>query len=113
MNSLNKPKTEIAQLASQIKNIATEFGFDDIRIANCDLSESAPRLKEWIDNGYAGDMDFIAKRLDMKIDPNKLVILAAIQPLSGQITFLMATSLFTNNRYSFGKGWSKISTIMR
>ena len=73
MNSLNESKIGVEQLKSQIKVIAAECGFDDVGIANCDLSESAPRLKEWIDKGYAGDMDFIAKRLDMKIDPNKLV----------------------------------------
>ena len=73
MNSLNESKIGVEQLKSQIKVIAAECGFDDVGIANCDLSECAPRLKEWIDKGYAGDMDFIAKRLDMKIDPNKLV----------------------------------------
>lgn len=73
MNSSNEVKITVAQLKFQIKNIAAEFGFDDVGIANCDLSESAPRLKEWIDNGYAGDMDFIANRLDMKVDPNKLL----------------------------------------
>ncbi|MDC1312354.1 tRNA epoxyqueuosine(34) reductase QueG [Burkholderiales bacterium] len=73
MSLLDEPKTEAVQLKSQIKEIAAELGFDDVKIANCDLSESAPRLKEWIDNGYAGDMDFIANRLDMKVDPEKLV----------------------------------------
>lgn len=73
MNPLDDPRTEVAQLKLQIKEIAAEFGFDDVKIANCDLSESAPRLKEWIDKGYAGDMDFIANRLDMKVDPEKLV----------------------------------------
>lgn len=120
MNSLNKPKTEIAQLASQIKNIATEFGFDDIRIANCDLSESAPRLKEWIDNGYAGDMDFIAKRLDMKIDPNKLVngvkriitlrmnYFQAREPTMSGMQFLNAPEKGFVSSYALGRDYHKV-----
>ena len=42
-----------------------------------------------------------------------LAILAVTQPLFDQIIFLMATNLFTKNHYSFGKGLSRISTIMQ
>jgi epoxyqueuosine reductase len=69
MVSKIKPDTVIPQ----IKSIAHEFGFDDLRVADCDLSEAKPRLKQWIDNGYAGDMSFIANRFGMKTDPDELV----------------------------------------
>lgn len=68
-----KAKEKIYQLTSQIRAIAHEHGFDDMRVTDCDLSVSAPRLKEWIDKGYAGDMDYIGNRFEMRVDPDKLV----------------------------------------
>ena len=67
------PNSDLGQLTSKIRIIAREQGFDDMRVTDCDLSESAPRLQEWLDKGYAGDMYYIGNRFEMKIDPDKLV----------------------------------------
>ena len=56
------PNSDLGQLTSKIRIIAREQGFDDMRVTDCDLSESAPRLQEWLDKGYAGDMDYIGNR---------------------------------------------------
>ena len=53
--------TGLAELAAQIRVWGVELGFQQIGIADADLSDAEPRLLEWLDAGFHGDMDYMAK----------------------------------------------------
>ena len=48
-------------LARDIKHWARELGFQQAGIADCDLSAAEPRLLAWLEKGWHGDMDYMAR----------------------------------------------------
>src|SRR4051812_40884072 len=71
-------------MASAIKARARELGFDQVGIASADPSQFAQYVRQWIADGKHGEMSYLAKRLEERIDPQqyfpgaKSVICAAI-----------------------------------
>jgi epoxyqueuosine reductase len=57
------------QLASEIKRRARELGFDLVGIANARPSAYRDYLRNWLDDGRAGTMDYLANRFDERTDP--------------------------------------------
>jgi epoxyqueuosine reductase len=50
------------------------MGFDYCGIAQAkELTEDAIRLEQWLHKGYHGEMEYMAKNFDLRIDPRKLV----------------------------------------
>jgi epoxyqueuosine reductase len=50
------------------------MGFDFCGIAPAkELTEDAKRLEKWLAKGFHGDMDYMQKNFDLRIDPRKLV----------------------------------------
>ena len=60
------------QLARSIKSWARDLGFDDVRIADCDLSGEETRLLAWLDASFHGDMDYMAKHGAKRARPGEL-----------------------------------------
>ena len=61
------------RLAEQIKAWAQELGFQDVGIALPDVGEAAERLREWLAAGWHGEMEFMARHLELRTDPGALV----------------------------------------
>ncbi|MDR7128643.1 epoxyqueuosine reductase [Algoriphagus sp. 4150] len=60
--------------ASIIKSTAKRLGFDFCGIAKAGfLEEEAPRLEEWLNRNYHGQMGYLANHFDKRLDPTKLV----------------------------------------
>jgi len=60
--------------ASIIKSTAKQLGFDFCGIAKAEfLEEEAPRLEEWLNRNYHGQMGYLANHFDKRLDPTKLV----------------------------------------
>ena len=60
--------------ASLIKSKAKDLGFDFCGIAKAEfLEEEAPRLEEWLNRNYQGEMGYLANHFDKRLDPRKLV----------------------------------------
>ncbi|WP_192347583.1 tRNA epoxyqueuosine(34) reductase QueG [Algoriphagus sp. Y33] len=60
--------------ASLIKSTAKRLGFDFCGIAKAGfLEEEAPRLEEWLNRNYHGQMGYLANHFDKRLDPTKLV----------------------------------------
>jgi epoxyqueuosine reductase len=62
-----------AALAHDIKRWGKEFGFQEIGIADCDLSAAEARLIDWLGRGWHGDMDYMAKHGVKRSRPAALV----------------------------------------
>ncbi|WP_057937177.1 tRNA epoxyqueuosine(34) reductase QueG [Algoriphagus resistens] len=60
--------------ASIIKSTAKRLGFDFCGIAKAGfLEEEAPRLEDWLNRNYKGQMGYLANHFDKRLDPTKLV----------------------------------------
>ena len=60
--------------SSEIKRIALEVGFDDCGIARADaLTDEEYPLREWIRRGWHGDLDYMERNADKRMDPRLLV----------------------------------------
>lgn len=57
-----------------IKNTALSLGFDACGIAKAEeLTEDAGFMKLWIDSGKNGEMSYLARNFEKRVDPRKLV----------------------------------------
>ena len=62
-----------AKLKPLIKDWSTELGFADCGFTNIDLEDYIPRLTQWLELGYHGDMNWIADSLSNRQNPDQLV----------------------------------------
>ena len=57
-----------------IKETALQLGFDFCGIAQAkELTKDAIKLENWLAKGYHGDMEYMEKNFELRIDPRKLV----------------------------------------
>ena len=66
-------EVSLRNLREDIRSWATELGFDQTGIADCDLSVAEERLQEWLAKGYHGDMAFMAAHGKRRTRPEELV----------------------------------------
>ena len=60
--------------AQLLKSTAKALGFDFCGISKAGfLEEEAPRLEEWLNQNYQGEMAYLANHFDKRLDPTKLV----------------------------------------
>lgn len=60
--------------ATRIKAKATELGFDFCGISRAEfLEKEAPRLEQWLNQNYNGQMAWMANHFDKRLDPRKLM----------------------------------------
>src|SRR3954467_4936513 len=69
------PKTgyDVASLALSIKAWGRELGFQSVGIADTDLSSAEPRLAAWLERGWHGDMDYMARHGERRSRPAALI----------------------------------------
>ncbi len=62
------------QIKSSIKLIAKSLGFSDCRIAQVKPATHSQRYLEWLDAGCAGDMTWMEKNTNRRINPAELLV---------------------------------------
>ena len=60
-------------LTQQIQARANKLGFELVGITPAAQSETIARYRQWIENGYAGKMDYLEKHLPLKVDVRQLL----------------------------------------
>ncbi len=61
-------------ISDYVKKAALEEGFDLVGIAEAKvLDEESTRLKEWLNRGYHGTMNWMEKNFEKRIDPRKVL----------------------------------------
>lgn len=69
----NTPESaEWIQNTTWLKREALALGFSDIKVADTDLSVAEPRLQEWLDAGYHGDMNYMSERAHLRTNLQEL-----------------------------------------
>ena len=66
---------DFSQLAEIIKIWGKELGFQEVRIADAgaDMAQSERGLQQWLNEGYHGEMDYMAKHGVRRTRPAELV----------------------------------------
>ncbi|MEC4725173.1 tRNA epoxyqueuosine(34) reductase QueG [Shewanella sp. D64] len=109
--------SELSQLAFKIKRWGKEFGFAQIGICDTDLAKEEPKLQQWLDKGYHGDMGYMETHGMMRARPNELhpgtvrVISARMNylpPEAGFATNLKDPNLAYISRYAGGRDYHKL-----
>ncbi len=61
-------------LSQQIKSKALELGFDACGISKIEtLNTEKPHIEEWLRNNFHGEMTYMARNMEKRLDPSKLV----------------------------------------
>jgi epoxyqueuosine reductase len=64
----------LAQKSQIVKEIAQDLGFQFCTIAKAEfLEDQAPKLEDWLKQGYQGQMSYLENHFDKRLDPRKLV----------------------------------------
>src|SRR5690554_6686331 len=61
------------QLREDIRLWGRELGFQQVGISDVDLSEHEAYLQRWLDKGYHGEMDYMARHGSKRSRPAELV----------------------------------------
>ena len=70
---MNKASNNWEALAADIKNWGMKLGFNQVGIADVDLSAAEERYRQWILKGFHGAMDYMAKHGDKRTRPAELI----------------------------------------
>lgn len=65
-------KINYQELANNIKLWAKELGFQKVGICDVDLSQHEAALEQWLEAGYHGSMDWMARHGVMRARPDEL-----------------------------------------
>jgi epoxyqueuosine reductase len=69
----HSPEIDFGALARDIKRWGKALGFQEVGIADCELDAAEARLLDWLDRGFHGDMDYMARHGVKRSRPAELV----------------------------------------
>jgi len=70
---LRPTSEQLTDLSQQLKTKARELGFDACAVTLPDASSEREHLQQWLEQGYQGEMDYLANHFDKRINPSLLV----------------------------------------
>ncbi|OTA17857.1 tRNA epoxyqueuosine reductase QueG [Xenorhabdus vietnamensis] len=110
-------RLDLNLLATNIKQWGLSLGFQQVGICDTDLSAEEPRLQEWLDKQYHGEMDWMARHGMMRARPHELLS-GTLRVISVRMNYLPAKAAFAStlnnpqmgyvSRYSLGRDYHKI-----
>ncbi|UXI02931.1 tRNA epoxyqueuosine(34) reductase QueG [Photobacterium sp. TY1-4] len=106
-----------SELALNIKQWGKELGFQQVGICDVDLKKHEAQLQRWLDAGYHGEMDWMARHGMMRARPDELlpgtvrvisVRMNYLPPEAGFAQTLKQPELAYISRYSLGRDYHKL-----
>lgn len=108
---------DLHQLARDIKQWGQELGFQQVGICDTDLSLEEPRLQDWLDKQYHGEMEWMARHGMMRARPHELLP-GTLRVISVRMNYLPAKAAFAStlknpqlgyvSRYALGRDYHKV-----
>ena len=104
-------------LRDKIKQWGLELGFQQVGISDVDLHEHEAQLQRWLDAGYHGEMDWMARHGMMRARPAELhpgtvrvisVRMDYLPPEAGFAQSLSQPDTAYISRYSLGRDYHKL-----
>src|ERR1700694_4097121 len=107
-----------AGVAARVKGWGRELGFDAIAIAGTDLAEEEARLIEWLDRGWHGEMDYMARHGARRARPHELVP-GTVSIITARLNYTPSDARDTHevledperafvSRYALGRDYHKV-----
>ncbi|MDG1133006.1 MAG: tRNA epoxyqueuosine(34) reductase QueG [Pseudomonadales bacterium] len=96
---------------------AEDLGFQKLAITDIDLSEHGPHVRRWLDKGFAGEMGYLHRNLEKRLNPDQLepgtyrVITARMNYLPADtqpIEILENPNKGYISRYALGRDYHKV-----
>lgn len=78
-----------------------QLGFDGLRITDTHLGSATERLREWLDQGRHGRMEYMAKHADLRSDPGMLV--------PGAARVICVTMNYLSPTVDFDHEWQRLA----
>lgn len=112
----NQPNLQL--LSQQIKQWATELGFDETGITDTSLHEQESRLLDWLEKGFNGEMEYMRRHGTKRSRPAELVP-GTIRVISARMNYmphdmqqaeaaLKDSNIAYISRYALGKDYHKL-----
>ena len=102
-------------LVKKIKAWGQELGFAEIGIASTDVSTASQKLLQWLESGYHGEMNYMAKHANLRTTPT-LLVPGTLSVISARLNYWQgfeSTRLLANpelayiSRYALGRDYHK------
>ncbi len=61
------------ELRDRVKALALALGFDLAGVARAEATPETAFLREWLARGYAGEMHYLARRVEERVDPRRVL----------------------------------------
>ena len=102
---MSSESINLYNLREWIKTQAKELGFADARVADLDMASADPKLRDWLDKGHHGDMNYMSRHADLRIHSEQLHP-GSVRAICVRMDYLPQSSLKTPiNRGSEGVDW--------
>ena len=108
----------LTQLAANIRTWGKELGFQQVGITDIDLAVAEDRLNRWLDSGYHGEMDYMARhgskrsRPELLVENTRRVISVRMDYLPDHnedlLTLVEDPALAYVTRYALGRDYHKV-----
>lgn len=72
-NSLSIDSQDLADLRNTLQGWAEELGFQQLGITGIDLNQHESYLQKWLDAGYHGEMEYMARHGTARSRPDELI----------------------------------------
>ncbi|NOU52028.1 tRNA epoxyqueuosine(34) reductase QueG [Pseudoalteromonas sp. JBTF-M23] len=105
------------ELAKKIKQWGKELGFAEVGITDIDLTKHEAQLQRWLDNGYHGEMEYMAAHGMKRARPSQLVP-GTQRVISVRMNYLPPDAGFAKalknkqtayiSRYALGRDYHKV-----
>src|SRR5262249_20673636 len=75
MLQAESPRSELnpSKLAKKIKALGAGLGVKAVAVSDLDLDRAGEHLRAWLNRGYHGTMDYMARHAGKRIQPDELV----------------------------------------
>jgi len=109
---------DLQKLAAKIKAWGAELGFQQVAIADVELSEDAKHLNDWLSQGRHGEMEYMARHGEKRWKPEQLAP-GTVRAISARMDYWPsaaadAQSVLENadeayvSRYALGRDYHKL-----
>lgn len=108
---------DLDNLANNIKAWGKSLGFQQVGIADIDVSQHQQALLEWIDKGYHGQMSFFERNIEKRLHPEQLLP-GTLRVISVRMDYLPEDAAFAStledpkkayiSRYALGRDYHKV-----
>ncbi|GMG85887.1 tRNA epoxyqueuosine(34) reductase QueG [Biformimicrobium ophioploci] len=108
---------DLNHLAALIRDWGRDLGFQQVGISDCDVTDHAARLQQWLDAGYHADMEWMRTHQALRADPPALepgtlrVISARMDylpPDTEPVRILKDSRKAYVSRYALGRDYHKL-----